>query len=788
MPIDESPTPGPGTALRVPAAICACALMAAGLVAAYLGPAAGGMVLGVAGLAVLARGPRAVPGKAWGIVTLVVGIRLLLAIGAARDDARAWWELAQSATPAPLRAVVEVERVRSSGTDGWSAQGTALSCPRPCPGSRLRWRGRGDPPRPGEMRRLEGRLVADPPRSLPGARFPPAGIGPGARRGLLQDARSGPPETGRAPFLSLLDRHLRARLSERFGPSLEPLALALLLGDRIDLDPALADAFAASGTLHLLAVSGLQVGFLAALMHLGLGLAGLAPRPRAAATGLLLAVYTALVGAPPSIVRGALMAVVVVWARADERRISMWQAWGLAAMAVLAWRPLDLLDLGFALSFAAVAGLLAGAPLDRMLSRRGRTPRRLLVSGLIATTASTLGTLPIQAAAFGWIAPAGFPVNPVAVPLSCLSLPTLWMALLADASGVELLARPLTVTAAVTIGALEGVVALGGAGAPIWVPGEVGWTIGSTALFAAALTAVRFRPRVAMGAAVFGLALLLATPADRFRGWEVVWLDVGQGDAVVIHFPDGETWLVDAGPAYPFGDAGRSTVLPYLRRRGVSRLDWLITTHADLDHVGGASSVIRGLPVSRWGSPMAVDDNSSWLELLATSAAGPSAVTLRAGQRFHRGGVAIDVLHPTPEWVPVDPWDDRRPANEGSVVLLMSHGPCRLLLTGDLGKPGETALAERLADSLAAGLLHVGHHGSRHSSSAAFLARVAPDAAVVSVGRSNRYGHPHPDALARLAATGARVYRTDRQGPVHARCEALGWRLETPGSYLRDRF
>ncbi len=761
--------------------------MAGGLVAAYLGPAAGAAALGAAGVAVIVRRSRSGPGSAWAIVTLVVGIRLLLAIGAAHDDARSWWERAQSGTPAPLRAIVLVERVRAAGTSGWSAQGTALSCPRPCPGSRLRWRGRDDPPRPGELRRLEGRLVADPPRSLPGARFPPAGLGPGARRGLVLEARSGPPEAGRAPFLSLLDRHLRARLSERFDSSLTPLALALLLGDRIDLDPALADAFAGSGTLHLLAVSGLQVGFLAALMHLGLGLAGLAPRPRAVATGFLLAVYTALVGAPPSIVRGALMAVVVVWARADERRISMWQAWGLAALAVLAWHPLDLLDLGFALSFGAVAGLLAGAPLDRLLSRQGSAPGRLLASGLIATTASTLGTLPIQAAAFGWIAPAGFPVNPVAVPLSCLSLPTLWMALLADACGIEFLARPLTQTAAATIGALEAVVALGGAGAPIWVPGEVGWTVGSTGLFALALATARSRPRLAMGAAAFGLALLLATPADRFRGWEVVWLDVGQGDAVVIHFPDGGTWLVDAGPAYPFGDAGRSVVLPYLRRRGVSRLDWLITTHADLDHVGGASSVIRGLPVSRWGSPMAVDDNRAWLELLAASARGPSAVTLRAGQRYRRGGVAIDVLHPAPEWVPVDAWDDRRPANEGSVVLLMSLGPCRLLLTGDLGEPGETALVERLADSLAADLLHVGHHGSRYSSSAAFLARVGPDAAVVSVGRSNRHGHPHPDALARLAAAGAHVYRTDRQGPIHARCKALGWRLETPGFYLRGR-
>jgi beta-lactamase superfamily II metal-dependent hydrolase len=115
----------------------------------------------------------------------------------------------------------------------------------------------------------------------------------------------------------------------------------------------------------------------------------------------------------------------------------------------------------------------------------------------------------------------------------------------------------------------------------------------------------------------------------------------------------------------------------------------------------------------------------------------------------------------------------------------MSDGPCRLLLTGDLGEPGEKALVARLADSLRAGLLHVGHHGSRHSSSAAFLTKVAPRSAVVSAGRANRHGHPHPDALGRIAAAGAQVWRTDRRGPVFARCEAGGWRLSTPGSYLQ---
>ncbi|MGH7589685.1 MAG: ComEC/Rec2 family competence protein, partial [Gemmatimonadota bacterium] len=460
-----SPRPGQNPA---PAAVSAAVLIAIGLAGAYAGRAAAAPLAIVASAVLAFRSGRS---RAWAVVTVAVGFRLVGSIGASREDAQAWWDRAAAGTPTQVVAVVRVERVRPAGRNGWSALGVATECPRPCPGARLTWQGGGVPPRAGERREVVGRLVADPPRSLAGARYPPEGIGPGALRGRVLDARTGPPRAGRAPGLSLLEGHLRERMAARFGTALEPLAVALLLGDRVDLDPALSDAFAGSGTLHLLAVSGLQVGFLAAILHLILGLAGLAPRPKAAATGALLAVYTALVGAPASIVRGTLMAVAVLWARADERRIAGWQAWGLAVVLMLAWRPLDLLDLGFALSFAAVAGLLAGTPLDRALAGGGGKARRLLVGGLLATTASTLGTMPIQAASFGWIAPAGLAVNPFAVPLSCLALPVLWMALLADGTGLEALAGPLTRTAAATLAGLEAVVVAGGTRAPVWIPG-----------------------------------------------------------------------------------------------------------------------------------------------------------------------------------------------------------------------------------------------------------------------------------------------------------------------------
>ncbi|MBA3584476.1 MAG: DNA internalization-related competence protein ComEC/Rec2 [Gemmatimonadetes bacterium] len=646
----------------------------------------------------------------------------------------------------------------------------------------------------GERWHVTGRLAPEPLRTAPGSRFPPPGVSPFGRRAELFDPRLAERESPAIPVLTTAERHLRERIAERFGPRLAPLATALLLGDRAALDPELVDAFTVTGTLHLLAVSGLHVAFLAGLIAVALRLAGATPVQGSAGATLLVGAYVALVGTQASVVRSAFMLWAVLWARAAERRVSPWHVWGLAAVLILAWRPLDLFDLGFVLSFASVGGLLVlEGPITRWLgaerapaTRPAERIGRLLTGGLAATTAASAGTLPVQAAAFGWIAPAGFLLNPVAVPLFGAGLPLAWLALAADALGLELLAGPLSRAAATTLGLLEALVAWAGARSPVWVPGPAVWGLGAGILLVAAAWLAGSQRKTALLLIACAGALVLSARGPERPGWEVVWLDVGQGDAIVLHFPDGATWLVDAGPADPFGDAGRRVVLPYLRRRGVRSIEWLITTHPDLDHVGGAASVVRGTQVRRWGSGRAVGDGAPYLELLAARGAreAPQAVVLRASDRLRQGSVTADVLHPTAEWVATDPYSDPRPPNEASVVLLLSHGRCRLLLTGDIGEPAEAELVRALGDSLRAGLLHAGHHGSRHSSSAAFLARVRPRAAVVSVGRRNRHGHPHPDALARLGAVHARVHRTDRMGSIAARCTPAGWRLQSTTSYF----
>lgn len=778
-----SSNPSPARAPeRAPAACVAAGAMAAGLCAGYGTPAAGAAILAVGACALARRGART---AAWAGVGLLLGARLLVSTGAARGDVRAWERLAGEGGSAAVAGIVRVERVRETRPGRWTARGRWAGSGRPWDGASVLWWGsEGSRPAPGERWRVAARIVPERPRAAPGARYPPPGLAPGARRATLRDPRLLARVGERAPILATAERHVRERIAARFPPSVAGLATALLLGDRRGLDPALADAFAATGTVHLLAVSGLHVGFLAGLLAFGLSGLRSRPRARAWAIALPLAGYAALVGGRPSVVRAATMAALVLLARAGERRTSTWQAWGAAAVGILAWRPLDLFDLGFALSFGSVAGLLALAgPAARWIEGIGTEGPagllRLLAGGATATAAATAGTLAAQAAAFGWTAPVGLALNPVVVPLAALAVPAAWLALLADAFGLGPLAGALVADATLLLGTLEAAVVVVAGRVGPWVPGPAGWVaVGGSGLGAAALLARR-RPAAGAAVASGALAVLVAARPPEPPGWRIVWLDVGQGDAIVITFPDGATWLVDAGPAGAWGDAGRSAVVPYLRRTGVSRVERLIVTHPDLDHVGGARSVVRAIDVRRLSSAGPVSDQPAWLGLLATGGPrGPPPVErLRAGDRLVQGGVAIDVLHPGPEWVPADPYASRMPVNEGSIVTLMSWRGCRLLLTGDLGAPGEARLVATLGDSLRAGLLHVGHHGSRHSSTASFLARVRPREAVASVGAGNRFGHPHPEALGRLAAVGARVRRTDRSGSVAAECGPDGWRV-----------
>jgi competence protein ComEC len=259
---------------------------------------------------------------------------------------------------------------------------------------------------------------------------------------------------------------------------------------------------------------------------------------------------------------------------------------------------------------------------------------------------------------------------------------------------------------------------------------------------------------------------------------ELVILDVGQGDAIAIRSPRNRWALVDAGPRSPTFDAGQGRVLPFLRQRGVRRLEMVFLTHPDMDHVGGAPAVLGGMGVGAVVDPGLPAGKEVYLEALeAAEESGVPWNAARSGDSLDLDGIAIRVLSPEarPPAGPTPPsrTSGEEGSNEGSLVMELRFGSFAALLTGDAPIPVEEGFLGKI-QSTSVQVLKVGHHGSGSSTSPELLERLSPQAALISVGRRNRYGHPHPEVLRRLESAGAEVYRTDRWGTLVLRARRNG--------------
>lgn len=561
-------------------------------------------------------------------------------------------------------------------------------------------------------------------------------------------------------------------------PGHAPLAEALLLGRRERLDPAISERFARSGLIHLLAISGSHVGLFAAMLLI-LGTAARLSRTRVAWLCILIvAVYLAMIGAPASAVRSGIMLSLALLAVVLQRPAAAVPLMAAAALVILAWSPATVLDAGFQLSFAGVIGIVVArrAVLDAMPGRLLRRPLvRPLVESVTISVAAFIATAPFVAHHFGQIAPIAILANLVAAPAMALALcgvvgavaiyplaPPL-ARLIADGASValDLLDRTATLAAGIPLGHLQ-------VPRPDWLAWLAAAAVAWVAWRAAAASRAPVRRGVAAGTTV---ALLIAWPAlvrgDR-GALEIHFLDVGQGDAIAIRTPADRWILVDAGPRSATYDAGARRVLPFLHAHRVARLEALILTHPDLDHVGGAPAVLRALAVGAVIEPGLAVGKEVYAELLGVVAErGIPWRAARAGQRVMIDGVELSFLWPDSTFL-----DAKAEANQISAVVLVRFGDFEALLTGDISQEVERRLVALHGTGLRAEVLKAGHHGSATSTGPELLAAVGPELTVITVGRRNRYGHPSPDVMRRLEGFGIRIARTDRDGTVTVRASA----------------
>jgi competence protein ComEC len=571
--------------------------------------------------------------------------------------------------------------------------------------------------------------------------------------------------------------------------------LAIIIGQPDYLAADIRDAFMATGTVHILSISGSHLGLIALLSffmirnvcrHLPVAwLQALSRRVTptrlaAALTVLPVTFYALLAGAEIATVRSLVMILLFLLAVWLGREEDLLTALAAAALLLLLHDPRALFDISFQLSFCSV--LAIALVLRHLRSREedlpsqviGERGARWLRGYLWITGGVTIATVPLVAYHFNQIAWLGLVANMLIIPLAGFILVPLG---LGAAVGVLLTGQDRLPLGGVMQAGLDGMEAVIRLLAK--VPGAE-WHVASPSIlaivtfYAACLLAVRAEGRRAVRGLCGGLIVLLLawwiwSPRGAADGetLRVTFLDVGQGDACVLELPDGQTVLIDAGAAYDTLDMGRTVVNPFLWDRGVHRLDHVIATHPQLDHIGGLDAVLRAFPVGRYWSN-GVRRNERFYERLEETVQRSHLVERPA----YEGQVIVETaqcrlqsLNPPRTTGAVAAVENGSMLNNLSVMTRLDCGPHAFLFTADAEVGALVRLTHRPALAQA-GVVKVPHHGARSSFEPEWIRQSRATVAVVSVGRSNPYGHPDREVLTAYARDRIRLFRTDRDGAV----------------------
>lgn len=585
----------------------------------------------------------------------------------------------------------------------------------------------------------------------------------------------------------------RLRLDASLQHALPEPAASLAGGIAFGRDSGIPDEqysdFRSTGLAHIVAVSGSNVSLLAALAFaLLVPVAG--RRWALLPAGLLVAAYVVMAGASASVVRAGIMAAILLFGEWIGRPQSSLPGLAAAVILMTAVQPSAAIDVGFQLSVAATAGLIAFGPwlrwaLERWLRRGpGRALPDLVFESGALTLAATVGTLPITWVNFGRVSLVSPGANVLAAPAVLVALP---LAMLTAVLGT--VSAPLGWAAglvtycpvALIIAIARGLASVPGASIP--VPGISGTAAGAAMValsgagwlgyrhLAPALpdgdrapkSIVRWRWAIGTALAAGSLVLIIRMSLIPIGGpgrFEMRALDVGQGDAILLTTPHGHTMLVDGGVSGMVLARQLGEVLPHWDRS----IDIVFLTHPDGDHVGGLPGVLRRFEVANtWDTGVSGTSGDA-----AVYAAEAGRHTVREGDHFELDGVRVDVL-----WPPAS--TSVKATNASSLVLRVTFGNTRFLLTGDLEAREQDEMMR--AEDVSADVLKVPHHGSK-TSDPAFFDAVGANLAVISVGAGNPYGHPAPSTLEALSSE--TVLRTDLAGrvTVYSDGTGIGWDVQ----------
>jgi competence protein ComEC len=562
-------------------------------------------------------------------------------------------------------------------------------------------------------------------------------------------------------------------LESHFPLEIASLSAALIFGDRNMFEPEVLAAYQKTGIVHLLAISGLHVSLLIAMVfYMGIRI-GLTRQFMTNFLLMILPIYVILTGGSPSVIRSALMIFLVLLTLKWRTHVKLYplDAISLAFIAYLFFNPMVIFDVGFQLSFSVSLVIILSAPF--ILQGYESNIIRMLATSL----AAQLAALPFLLYHYFEVSLIGIIANMVYIPLfSFVYLPGLYLLFIIQflfGSTPFILIKIFLTLINLSNQLIEYLAHFSFAR---FIPGRPNWLLLIGYLFVLLAIFYIWESKTYSKRKVHLIILSVVLLISQ-HGWnwlspngEVTMIDVGQGDSILIHFPHGKgTYLIDTGGTISFAEekwrerarayeVGRDVVVPFLKGKGITKIDKLILTHGDMDHIGGAFSILTELEVTEILLPSVVEPSKTEIDIIEEAKKKKiSVIKVSEGDHWKSGGNEFYILSPERNFA-----GER---NSGSIAFVAMLGGVRWFFGGDLDQEGEAKILKKYPN-LSIDVLKAGHHGSKTSSAESFINQINPKAALISVGEKNRYGHPHQEVLETLEKKNTLIFRTDQQGAI----------------------
>lgn len=559
-----------------------------------------------------------------------------------------------------------------------------------------------------------------------------------------------------------IDLHFPSHSHQAIAPQ-GAILEALLLGERGRMDESTISSLQGSGLFHLFALSGAHIAIISFFFFSLFRIIRIPDRIAYLLLALFLVFYAFLVEGRPSVMRATIMAIAFIIGKIFWKDVNLINTLSISAFILLFFNPFNLFSLGFQLTFAATFSIILFFP--KIIRYLPKLPLRISEIFAITITAQ-LGVLPFLAASFNRVTFGSVLLNYAALPLVALIMAGGYLFLplsFVSPWAAQAMTRALSFCADILLSISRTSSEISFLSYRIPTP-HLLTIIGYFTFLLLFLIPVMFKKQRLINTLAFLLCLfiLMTYPfPSKSRTLTVTFIDVGQGDSILIEYPGHKKMLVDGGGIRDGNfDVGEKVVSPFLWRKGIKKIDALVLTHPHADHMNGLKSVAWNFkPEELWQAEASLEAENL-TDFKKTLPPELSSKKLHAGESYAFGKVTLEVLHPqSPEHAVVNS------LHSSSLVMLLTYGKTSFLLTGDIETFDEQEIMDNF-DLQKAHVFKAPHHGSNSSNSMEFLTAVSPEIIVVSAGRNNPYHLPAAQVLRRYREIGAKVYRTDIHGAV----------------------